>query len=477
MNAEKKALRFFHDVAERVPAYNDFLKRAKINPARIKTIQDFANIPITDAKNYITAYPIAKRCWDGKLSSTQLIATSSGTTGDPKFWPRSAEQDEEAAAIHEWLYKMYFGIDKRSTLLLIGYPMGIYISGIATLLPSWLVATKGYPMTVMSIGNNKKEMLRAVRNLSDSYDQTVLIGHPFFIKDVIETGADEGIVWRKKNLGLLFCSGGFSEAWRTYVARRAGIAAASIRIFNTYGSSEMLLMGYETASSIAIKRAMENDSGFLKDLTGEVVPPQVFQYDPLIRYIESIETRGVGKELVFTAASGTPLVRFNLHDRGDIFSFDHARDIMRAHGNVLGKSAQGIANTLPLVALWGRSDDTLKFNAVNIYPEHVKAGLMNKQFLHALTGKFVMRKRLGKKMDENFEINVELSPGMRSDKLLEKKLQVQVMETLRKLNLEYLDMSAHLGSRTYPRIVLRPYQDSHYFKPGLKPRFIDPTLK
>jgi phenylacetate-CoA ligase len=469
-SGEQKALQLFHNAAKRVPAYKDFLKRALVNPDKIKTIKDFAGVPPTDAKNYIAAYPLEKRCWDGTLSATQLIAASSGTTGEPKFWPRTADQDLEAALVHERLYKMYFNIDKRSTLLLIGFPMGVYVSGIATVLPSWLVARKYPGLTVMTIGNNKAEMLRAVRHLSGAYEQTILIGHPFFIKDVIETGADEGIVWRKKNLGLMFCSGGFSEAWREYVAKKAGIASSAIRIFNTYGSSEMLLMGYETPFSIEIKQAMEKDSHFLKDLIGEVDAPQLFQYDPTLRYIES-----TGTELVFTAESGIPLIRFNLHDRGDIIPLNRAAELMQKYNHAI--RAAVFEPQLPLVSMWGRSDDTLKFHAVNIYPEHIKSGLMDKQFLRLLTGKFVMRKLLGKKMDEAFEINVELTPGVRASRHLKQEIANRVTQKLRKINLEYMDMSSHLGVKTYPRIILRPYQDSQYFKPGLKPRYIDRSSK
>jgi phenylacetate-CoA ligase len=468
--SERNTLHFFHEVAERVPAYKDFLKRAQINPTKIKTIRDFTNVPITDAKNYIAAYSIAQRCWGGKLSSTQLVATSSGTTGEPKFWPRTLEQEHEAALTHERLYKMYFQIDKKSTLILIGYPMGIYISGIATLLPTWMVTSKGYSVTAMSIGNNKAEILRAVHNLSDDYDQTILIGHPFFIKDVIESGVMEGIKWPKKNLGLMFCSGGFSEAWREYVAKKAGIEMSAMRIFNTYGSSEMLLMGYETPFSISIKRSMEENLRFLKDLTEDMTPPQLFQFDPMLRYIESINN-----ELIFTSASGIPLVRFNIHDRGRVISLSQADELMRAHEHI--RRLPKIQWHLPLVALWGRNDDTLKFHAVNIYPEHIKAGLMDKHFLHALTGKFVMRKSLERNMNERLDINVELVPGARISKRLEQEIGDRVIQKLRKVNLEYLDMSTHLGPRTYPRIILRPYQDPSYFKVSLKPRYIDRASK
>lgn len=458
--ATRKALELFNAAAVRVPAYKDFLKKAGINHSRIKTIADFASVPITDAKNYISAYPLEARSWDGNLSRAQFIATSSGTKGEPKFWPRDAEQDLEATYIHEFLYRTCFNVQKHSTLLLIGFPMGIYISGMATVLPSWLSAFKTDRMTIMSVGNHKAEILRAVRNLSHHYEQTVLVGHPFFIKDVLETGVCEGIGWAEKNLGMMFCSEGFTEAWRGYIAEIAGIPSGSMRIFNTYGSSEMLLMAYETAFTIGLKRRAEEKPGFLKTLTDNPVVPQFFQYHPALRYIESIN-----KELVFTASSGIPLVRFNLRDRGDIFPLEQVEC-------ATGISAPKSTLRLPVVALWGRSDHTLKFHGVNIYPDHIKLALGDKRFLKRLTGKFTLRKILNKKMDQFFEVNIELAPDGRLSNLLRKAIQAQVIATLLRVNLEYKDMSVNVKKDVRPRIVLWPYQHPRYFKPGLKPRYL-----
>lgn len=457
---EGKALRLFHAAAERVPAYADFLKHEKIDHRRIKNIHDFAQVPITDAKNYIMKYSLEKRCWGGKLPSSQFIATSSGTTGDPKFWPRNGEQDFEAMMTHEAMYRGYFDVGKRSTLLLIGFPMGIYISGMATVLPSWLTSLKDAGLTVMSIGNNKYEMLRAVRHLSASYEQTILIGHPFFIKDVIESGAEEGISWAEKNLGLVFCSEGFNEPWRDYLRAKAGIPASAVRMFNTYGSSEMLLMGYESPFTIHVKRMYERDSGFLKRLLNDPVPPQLFQYNPFIRYVETFN-----KELIFTSASGIPLVRFNLHDRGETLS---AVDIQKAAGVPLPKPLYN----LPFMTLWGRTDNTIKLHGANIYPEHIQAGLAEKAFFGYLTGKFVVRKTLNRKMDQGWEINTELRPNVRPNKKLQKEIQSRVTEKLQKINLEFADMSGHIKKDIRPNVVLWPYQHVGYFKPGLKPRYI-----
>src|SRR5882724_3256032 len=213
---ERRALLIFREAAQRVPAYKHFLKTHRVRVEKIKTIADFTKVPITTKDNYISRYPIAARSWGGKLHASDLIAVSSGTTGEPKFWPRSGFQEFEAGVVHELIYRSLFQVDKYKTLLLIGFPMGVYVSGVATLSPSLLVANKIRNLTVMSPGNNKIEMLRAIKHLAKNYERVVLVGHPFFLKDVIESGKDEGIRWSKMNLRVMSCSEGFSESWREY---------------------------------------------------------------------------------------------------------------------------------------------------------------------------------------------------------------------------------------------------------------------
>ncbi len=121
----------------------------------------------------------------------------------------------------------------------------------------------------------------------------------------------------------------------------------------------------------------------------------------------------------------------------------------------------------------GRSDYALKFHGANIYPEHVKAGLAHGHFLDKLTGKFTLRKFLSRNMDQFLEINVELCPGVRESRRLKDEIQDHVIETLHRVNLEYKDMSSHIKKDVRPRIVLRPYGHPRYFKPGLKPHYID----
>lgn len=453
---EKKALRLFKAAAVSVPAYKDFLKKHGVKAANIKSIKDFSKVPLTTKENYINKYPVAARCWNGSLGKQALIAISSGTSGEPKFWPRSDFQEFEAAVIHEVLYRRLFQIHKRKTLLIIGFPMGMYVSGMAETLSSWLVSTKGYDLTLVTIGNHKADVLRAMEYLAGDYDQVILEGHPFFIKDVLETAKSLGLAPHKKLLGLLFCSEGYTEGWRDYVLGQAASAHAEVTAYSTYGSSEMLLMGYETPLTVQARKAMGEEASAV---------PNLFQYNPLERYIEQ-----VGQELVFTSNSGIPLIRFNLHDSGVVYPYETFAKMAKSLG--VKQAAATPTWKLPVVALRGRSDNTLVFYAANIYPEHIHIALNHKKFLPLVTGKFSMRKNYKRNMDQFMEIHVELKPGVKPAKKTKKAMQDHIINTLQEVNAEYLFLRKYLEKDIKPRIVLWPYQHETYFKPGVKPKYV-----
>lgn len=456
---QNQALNLFKFASKNIPAYKDFLVKNKFKAESVKTIEDFKNVPETNNKNYISEYSLEERNWQNR--GAQIIAASSGTSGEPKYWPRGGYQEFEASIFHELFYTKSFNVDKKKTLILIGFPMGVYVSGIATLLPTWNVAQK-HNLTVASVGNNKVEMLKLVKKLSHNFEQTILVGHPFFIKDVIETGKTEKINWSKLNLGLFFCSEGFSEEWRDYVAKEAGMEVGTNRIVSTYGCSEMLLIGTETPLALSLRRKASKDSKYKEELLGNGALPSVFQYNPLFRYIEEVK-----ENLVFTTASGIPLIRFNLQDGGKILPYSKVANSLNVDKAVIKESWK-----LPFISLKGRSDHTIIFYAANIYPEHIHAALHKQSFFKQLTGKFTMKKGYKKNMDEFLEVHVETKIGAKLSEKLNKSIQVSIVRTLEKLNIEYVFLQGNLGKDLTPQVVLHPYQAEPFFKPGLKPRYI-----
>jgi len=85
---DQAALALFHTVAANVPAYRAFLAEHGIDPSAIQTFEDFKTVPAITKQNYQSHYPLADLCRDGQLASCDFIAVSSGSTGQPTFWPR-----------------------------------------------------------------------------------------------------------------------------------------------------------------------------------------------------------------------------------------------------------------------------------------------------------------------------------------------------------------------------------------------------
>ncbi|MFG2000067.1 hypothetical protein ACGFNU_13045 [Spirillospora sp. NPDC048911] len=86
MSPEQAALALMRHVADTVPAYAAFLADHDIDPAAVTALHD---VPVTTKDTYVRRrYPLAERCRDGTIGD--MIAVSSGSTGEPTFWPRSS---------------------------------------------------------------------------------------------------------------------------------------------------------------------------------------------------------------------------------------------------------------------------------------------------------------------------------------------------------------------------------------------------
>ena len=90
---EAQALALFHSVARDVPAYASFLCKHGIDPTSVQTVADFERLPLIDKRNYVSRYPLPERCHGGTLRGCDMVAVSSGSTGQPTVWPRRVEDE------------------------------------------------------------------------------------------------------------------------------------------------------------------------------------------------------------------------------------------------------------------------------------------------------------------------------------------------------------------------------------------------
>ena len=200
LQARERVLDLFRRTVREVPAYRELLATQQFDPGSVRAYEDFARLPLLTKENYINAYPLPARCRGGAMLGSEIIAMSSGTTGKPFAWPRSVEHELEGAARFEHVFARSFGADRRSTLVVICFAMGSWVGGMYTAQCCRYLAQKGYPITMVTPGNNAAEILRVIEDLGQHFDQLVLAGYPPFLKDVVDRGVTLGLDWTGYNV-------------------------------------------------------------------------------------------------------------------------------------------------------------------------------------------------------------------------------------------------------------------------------------
>ena len=63
--------------------------------------------------DYMQAYPLPERCLGGSLRGSDWVVVSSGSTGQPMFWPRSVAHELDVAVRFEQVFCDSFRADER----------------------------------------------------------------------------------------------------------------------------------------------------------------------------------------------------------------------------------------------------------------------------------------------------------------------------------------------------------------------------
>ena len=467
--AEEAVLKLFKEASVRVPAYKDFLKHSGVNANLIRTIDDFKQLPVVDKKNYLTRYPLADLCWDGTLQHSKIISVSSGSTGEPFFWPRGDWQDREGVQLHARLYKEIFEADKKSTLVVVCFSMGTWIAGSYTTTSSLGAVNLGLKLNLVTPGIEKEEAVKAIKHLGSQYEQIIIAGYPPFTKDILDEGRRQGIRWSRMNVKFMWAGEAFSEEWRDYVLHQVGSKDPFRSGINIYGSADAAMLGHETPVSILLRRILNRRPALRQRVFGSEVLPSILQFDPMSRYFESVE-----REVVFSAYSGIPLLRYNIHDVGGILTYNEGVEIAGA------AFQEGIDKydidvepwKMPFIYLNGRKDFTATIYAVNIYPENIKAALVDPKMRGWVTGKFTMATRNRDDMDQYFEINIEMAKGIHPETDYKNIASLTLITKLIKLNGEYRKLHSAIGKKAEPVVHLIEFGNDEHFAKGVKHRWV-----
>lgn len=469
-----RALQQFRAMSQRVPAYKDFLKSHNFSPNTVRGIKDFQRIPIVDKDNYLRKYPREMLCWDGEFGHGQwVISTTSGSTGQPYYFPRSHSQDLQYAVTAELYLRTNFQIHKRSTLYVVAFPMGAWIGGLFTYEAIKTVADRGnYNLSIITPGIHKQEVINAIKQLGHNFDQIIIGAYAPFLKDILDDGRREGIEWDKYKLGFIFSAEAFSEKFRNYVFETTGMSEQLAGTLNHYGTVDMGTMAHETPESILIRRwLVENDK--LQLIFPEANRQPTFaQYNPALFYFEEDENN-----LLCTAYSGLPLVRYNLKDYGGVLNRSKVHDLLRNNGLDVEAKAEksGVRDSLwnlPYVYVYERNDFSVSYYAFQLYPDTIRRALQHDGLTHVLTGKFTMMVDYNDAGRQELSIQIELKHGIEpSDELINTVLE-NVQEKLVQESSEYRETFKMIGEEAMPHIYLWNYEDPTYFRPGTKQKWV-----
>lgn len=466
-SGEAQLLALFHAAAENVPAYRSFVAAHGIDWRGVKSLADFQRLPLMTKQNYMRVYPLSDRCRGGDLSQCDMMAVSSGSTGTPMIWPRSVAHELDIAYRFEQVFHA-FRADERPTLAVVCFAMGAWVGGMFTAACCRHLAAKGYPITTVTPGNKKEEIFRVVQELGPSYEQVVLLGYPPFIKDVIDSGRAEGIVWSRYKPKLVFAGEVFSEEWRALVCERIGSADPGTVTASLYGTADGGVLGNETPLSISIRKFFAARPDLAREVFGESRLPTLVQYDPLSRYFEVHDGT-----LVVSGDNGVPLLRYHIADKGGIIPYAGMMKIVADAGGkqrdaLLRQSERGVWE-LPFVYLFGRADFTVSYFGANVYPENISVGLEQAAVRDWVSGKFVLQVVETADRNEALSIAVELLPGVAGDEAKSGAIADAILQQLRRLNSEFANYIPAEFQR--PRIALKPFGDAEWFPLGVKHRY------
>ena len=360
--SEARALRTARQAARRVPAYRSHLDLHAVDPDRITSLAD---LPETDKATYIDPNPLASRCVDGQIPLVgTTIDESSGSTGTPYNWVRSADERDHVRRMIGFFARYAFG--DGPLVVLNAFSMGAWATGLTT------AAALERNGLVKATGPHVDKIIGTMQELGPDH-RYLIVGYPPFLKMLLDEGDARGFDWGRYTMHALLGGEGNSEGLRDYLLRRFR------SVVSGYGATDVEIgLAAETPVTIALRRLALERRDIAAALFGERDRvPMVFQYNPMLHHVETNE-RG---ELLFTvsrASTLSPKVRYNVHDEGGVIRDDDLRRRLGEFGitpEQLAPDAFGRLVRMPYLYVFGRSDSTVSVMGANIYPVDVEGGI------------------------------------------------------------------------------------------------------
>ncbi len=330
MKPTKSILRFVNEALRASPAYRAFVKEklGKI-PWRV-TPRSFCDLPITTKNDFSQRYAPEELLMHGDRG--EVAYASSGSSGKISVWFRDEQSLVGGTDLHEYLFEHVYGIKRgEPTLVLVTFSMGLWVAGLFTADACRALRKRGFAVTIATPGIDKIEGLAVLARLAPLFKHVVIAGYPPFVLDFLRE-AFHNPAEVPPSVFLLTSGDKFSEEWREEVAGLIGHPTAYSRIIGVYGSADAGAMAFETPFTIALRRAARTNASLAEQLFPDASRlGGLYQFLPDLMYVEEH-----GGELLITKRMPIPLVRYNIHDRGGVYTPESLADLV--DGGRLGRA-------------------------------------------------------------------------------------------------------------------------------------------
>jgi len=373
---QNKTLAAFRRAAAEVPAYQKILRHHNVDPAQIRSLDDFSrSVPILDKKSTFGSFPVKELCRHGNIIHPAGVLTSSGHSGQFAFGIYSAKSANSETAQLDRAMNYFIQTKTKPTLLINCLPMGVQV-------PTRLC-------TVGQVSVRPDMAIALIRQFASSYEQIALIGETAFIKLVLELGIKSGIDWKSLRVHIFLGEEPLAENARLYFEFLLGIdenAPDKSLILSSMGVAELgLNLFFEMPHLAAIRRILHRDPALRKEVLGFESPavPSLFTYNPKRIRVELLEN----KFLVISTLDKhrpLPLIRYRTGDEAAVLDPKRLKPLLAQV-----KTGYWLSR-FPVLAVKGRGEGAVADN-VPIYPEQIKEGLYRD---HSLVPKITANFRL-----------------------------------------------------------------------------------
>lgn len=455
-------------------AYRRFLDTQKININKIITTNDFASLPKMSKRNYFNVYPSKEYINNNESIEPSIFTSTSGSTGIPHFFLRNHNIDMRCSIFMEYFLKNTHNMPK--TLIVICFGMGVWIGGLITYNAFNLFSKRhNLPMSIITPGISKKEIINILKNIAQDYEQIVLAGYPPLIKDIIDEVDEDSLdLLRKKKIRIKFAAEAISEGFRDYIAEKTNMKNIYLDMVNIYGSAEIGAMAFEGTTSILIKRLARQNKKIFNTIFSKINKiPTLAQYYP--SFVSFEESDG---DILLSSDNIIPFIRYDIGDKGGVYTFDELNNRLLSCGIDLINEAnklglQKYINKLPFVYIYERDDLSTSLYGICIYPEWFKDAMYHRAIQQHITGKFSIMTKYDIEHNQYIELNIELKKNRKQSKKIYNLVLKHVIISLRSYSSEYNELVNHIKERAYPKLKFWPYEHPLYFKPGIKQKWVN----